>query len=581
MQPDGPAPGSPVWQALLEGTQAGVALLGPDLRYLYVNPALARMNGVEVEAHAGRRIADIVPGVDIDEELFRQVLADGRPRELTSSGQTRAGSAHARRHWRGCCHRVTDTGGRVLGVGLVLLEVSEDQETRRELERTRERLLVLDAAAMRIGSTLEMEPTCQELADLLVEVLADAAMVEVLSSGEQDGHRPPPDGTVRLRRSALSAGPSLRAVAAGLGEPGEYLDCQPGSAIPRCLRTGRPIVLNLLSDDEMSRSAPSTGHVPFYRSAGIHSGLIVPLAARGEQIGTVSMVRAGASPAFDEEDVAVARALAERAAISLDNARRYTREHGIAVELQRALLAVPGAPNPRVDTATRYLPAGADDLVGGDWFDTLALPGGLTLLAMGDVMGHGVGAAVEMSHYRSMLRVGAGEGDAPDRVLRRIDRLLAAGGVERPATCLLGIADPLRGAAWFSSAGHLPPALVAPDGRVSLLDVPPGPPLGADLGGRYETVYQPWPPGHTLLLYTDGLVERRGEDIDTSLARLAGLRLPPEGAPSAEGAVPARAGGGSLDALLARVVHRLAPDAAEDDVALLAARAVPEPGPRR
>ncbi|WP_435127595.1 SpoIIE family protein phosphatase [Actinacidiphila sp. bgisy144] len=573
MQPEVPAPGSAVWQVLLEGTQAGVALLGPDLRYLYVNPALARMNGVDAEAHYGRRIVDIVPGVDIDESLFRALLADGRPRELTFSGQTRAGSTHARRHWRGCCHRVTAADGRVLGVGVVLLEVSDDLEVRRELERTSKRLLVLDAAAMRIGSTLEMEQTCQELADLLVEVLADASMVEVLSSGEQDGHRPPPGGTVRLRRSALSTGPALRAVAAGLGEAGEYIDCQPGSAIPRCLETGRPIVLNLLSDDEMIRHAPTTEHVTFYRETGIHSGLIVPLAARGQQLGTVSMVRAGSSPVFDDEDVAVAGALAERAAISLDNARRYTREHGIAVELQRALLAAPGTPNPRVDTATRYLPAGADDLVGGDWFDTLALPGGLTLLAIGDVMGHGVGAAVEMSHYRSMLRVGAGEGDAPDRVLRRIDRLLTAGGVERPATCLLGIADPLRGAAWFSSAGHLPPALVAPDGRVRLLDVPPGPPLGAELGGGYETVHAPWPPGHTLLLYTDGLVERRGEDIDASLERLAGLRLPPAEA-------PARAGLGSLDALLARVVHRLAPAEAEDDVALLAARAVPGRGPR-
>ncbi|MEW1864521.1 SpoIIE family protein phosphatase [Streptomyces sp. NPDC088194] len=573
MQPDVPGPGSAVWQMLLDGTQAGVALLDPDLRYLYVNPALARMNGVEVDAHVGRRIVEVVPGVDVDEAMMRAVLADGRPRELDSSGQTRAGSAHARRHWRGSCHRVLD-GGRVLGLGLVLMEVSADRETRRELERARERLLVLDAAAMRIGSTLEMEQTCEELADLLVEVLADMATVEVLSSGTGDGRRPPPDGTARLRRSAMSARPALREVAPSFGAPGTYVDYQPGSAIPRCLETGCPIVMNLLPDEELSRSAPNAERAAAYRAAGIHSGLIVPLAARGRQIGTVTMIRAGSSPGFDDEDVAVARALAERAAISLDNARRYTREHGIAVELQRALLAAPTTPNPRVDVATRYLPAGANDLVGGDWFDTLALPGGLTLLAMGDVMGHGVGAAVEMSHYRSMLRVGAGEGDAPDRVLSRIDRLLAAGGAERPATCLLGIADPLRGAAWFASAGHLPPAVIAPDGSVTLLDVPPGPPLGADLGGEYDTVYAPWPPGHTLLLYTDGLVERRGEDIDVSLGRLAGLRLPHAGDS------PTQPGGGSLDALLARVVHRLAPAVAEDDVALLAARAVPGHGPR-
>jgi serine phosphatase RsbU (regulator of sigma subunit) len=418
--------------------------------------------------------------------------------------------------------------------------------------------MLLDAAAVRIGSTLEMDRTCQELADLLVEVIADTATVEVLPV-EEYGQRPASPGTLRLRRAAMAARPALREKVKVFGTPGEYVDYQRGAAIPRCLETGRPVVQNLPSDDALGRAAPSSERVAAYRAAGIHSALVVPLAARGDKIGTVSLVRAGTSPVFDPEDIAVARALADRAAISLDNARRYSREHGIAVELQRALLATPGIPHPEIDVATRYLPAGATDLVGGDWFDTLALPGGLTLLAMGDVMGHGVGAAVEMSHYRSMLRVVAGEGDAPHEILSRMDVLLTAAGAERPATCLLGLADPVRGACWFANAGHLPPALVSPRGDIAMLDVPPGPPLGADLRGRYETVYVRWAPGDTLLLYTDGLVERRSEDIDSSLARLAALSIPHASGP--------------LDAMLARIVHRLAPAATEDDVALLAARA--------
>jgi serine phosphatase RsbU (regulator of sigma subunit) len=319
---------------------------------------------------------------------------------------------------------------------------------------------------------------------------------------------------------------------------------------------------NVPADATLRRSAPNADRVDAYRAAGIHSALVVPLAARGAQLGTVTLVRAGSSPAFADEDVAVAVALADRAAISMDNARRYSREHGIAVELQRALLAAPGTPHPQIDVATRYLPAGATDLVGGDWFDILALPSGITLLAMGDVMGHGVEAAVEMSHYRSMLRVVAGEGDPPDRILRRMDALLAAAGTERPATCMLALADPVRGGCWFANAGHLPPAIVSPDGRVRLLNVPTGPPLGADLRGQYESVYVRWRAGDTLLLYTDGLVERRTEDIDASLGRLAALELPHAAGP--------------LDALLARVVHRLAPSVVEDDVALLAARARPQ-----
>ncbi|WP_329133856.1 SpoIIE family protein phosphatase [Streptomyces sp. NBC_01476] len=558
--PAGPPPGW-VWEALLSGTQAGVAVLDTGLRYRYVNPALARINGVRVAEHIGRTMSEVVPGVETREDLMRQVLADGIPRELVSSGQTRAESPHPQRFWQGSYHRLTEPDGQVVGLGAVILEVSADREIQLELERARERLLLLDAAAVRIGSTLDMDRTCQELADLLVEVLADAAGVEVLASGRGDGHGPPPPGTVRLRRAAMAARPELRHHVIAFGVPGEYVDYQRGSSVPRCLETGLPVVQNLLPDEEMGRSAPNSERVESYRAAGIHSALIVPLSARGDQLGTVTMVRAGSSAGFDDEDVAVARALADRAAISLDNARRYSREHGIAVELQRALLAAPGAPHPRVDVATRYLPAGATDLVGGDWFDTLALPGGLTLLAMGDVMGHGVEAAVEMSHYRSMLRVVAGGGDRPGLVLARMDAVLSAAGAERPATCLLGLADPVRGGAWFASAGHLPPAVISPRGEVALLDVPPGPPLGADLRGTYETVYVPWHPGHTLLLYTDGLVERRTEDIDTSLARLAGLVLPHATGP--------------LDALLARIVHRLSPTAAEDDVAILAARARP------
>ncbi|MBY8877587.1 SpoIIE family protein phosphatase [Actinacidiphila acidipaludis] len=560
-------PGDWLWRALLDGTQAGVAVLDTELRYLYVNPALAAMNGVAPAEHIGRTIAEVVPAVDAREDVLRQVLADGRCREVVSSGQTRAESPHARRYWHGSYSRLADGDGRVRGLGGIVLEVTEDRAGQRELERARERLLLLDAAAVRIGSTLEMEQTCQELCDLLVEVIADVATVEVLSlSG--DGHRPAPAGMLRLRRAAMAARPALWEQVLQFGGPGEYVDYQRTAAIPRCLETGRPVVSNHGSDASLSRSAPNPERLAAYRAAGFHSTMVVPLSARGGQIGTVSLVRAGASGEFTDDDASVARALADRAAISLDNARRYSREHGIAVELQRALLAAPGTPHPRVDVATHYLPAGATDLVGGDWFDTLALPGGLTLLAMGDVMGHGVEAAVEMSQYRSMLRVVAGEhggvpGEGtPDRILRRLDVLLTAAGTERPGTCLIGLADPVRGCAWFANAGHLPPAVIGTDGRVDLLPVPPGPPLGADLCGAYETVYVPWPPGHTLLLYTDGLVERRTEDIDTSLERLAALRLPNTG---------------PLEALLGRLVHLLTPTAAEDDVALLVARAQPHP----
>jgi PAS domain S-box-containing protein len=115
------------WEALLHGTEAGVAILDSELRFRYVNPALARMNGVPVEAHLGRTMAEVVPGVVTNPQVMRDVLADGRPREMLSSGQTLADSPHSRRHWQGSYHRVRDTGGRVLGVCAVILEVTADK----------------------------------------------------------------------------------------------------------------------------------------------------------------------------------------------------------------------------------------------------------------------------------------------------------------------------------------------------------------------------------------------------------------------------------------------------------------------
>ncbi len=327
------------------------------------------------------------------------------------------------------------------------------------------------------------------------------------------------------------------------------------------MASGRPTILNLPSDEQMARAAPGTDRVRIYRGLGLHSAVVIPLIARGGSLGALTMARAGGSPAFTEEDMVAAQDLAGRAAISLDNARRYTREHGIALELQRALLSEPNSPHPGIEVASRYLPAGSSALVGGDWFDTIRLPGGRTLLAIGDVMGHGVEAAVDMSNYRSMLRVVGGSDLPPHRVLRQLDTMISESQQGRPATCLLALADPARGELSYARAGHLPPAILRPDGRTELLDVPAGPPLGTGFGG-YEQATVAWQPDNVLLLYTDGLIEHRGEDIDDSLDRLRALRL---------------TAGADLDDLVDRILEELGSETAEDDVAVMAARVRPGP----
>ena len=171
-------------------------------------------------------------------------------------------------------------------------------------------------------------------------------------------------------------------------------------------------------------------------------------------------------------------------------------------------------------------------------------------------MGHGVEAAVDMASYRSDLRSLAAADLPPHRILRRLDDIAAREPDRRPATCLVARVDPVRGRVTLSGAGHLPPVVVGGDGRTSPLPVPVGPPLGTGIGG-YEPATHDLDESQTLLMFTDGLVERRGEDIDVSLDRLARIRFSP---------------GDGLDDILETVLARLGALHAEDDVAVLAAR---------
>ncbi len=545
-----------VLRQVVAGTAAGVVVLDTDLRYVHVNEAMARMNGVPAEDHIGRRVEQVVPDFDAPSEMLRAVLADGVPRESTSSGRTRSDSGPERRYWHGVFHRLEEEG-EVLGVAGVIIEVSASRRQQEALEQARERLTLLDTAVTRIGTTLEMDTTCGELAEFLIPMLADLVTVDVFPPEYGDAQRIiGPDRPIRLRRAALAALPRLREAAKELGEPGVYTTFQAGSQTSSSMATGRAAIINVPSDARIAQLAPEPGRVDVYRSLGMHSALVVPLIARGTPIGTLSMARVGGSPAFTEQDMVAAQDLAGRAAISLDNASRYTREHGIALELQRALLSEPKSPHHGIEVATRYLPAGSSALVGGDWYDTIRRPFGRTLLAMGDVMGHGVEAAVDMSTYRSMLRVVGAADLPPHRILRQLDSMIAESENSRPVTCLLALADPARGKLSYARAGHLPPAVLRAGGGTDLVPVPAGPPLGTGYGG-YEPVTVDWESGDVLLLYTDGLVEHRGEDIDASLGRLSALRLETTT---------------GLETLVDQILDHMVAGAAEDDVAVMAAR---------
>ena len=555
--PEGAAAPGPL-ERILQSTLAGVAVVDPRLRFLYVNPAMARMNSTPAREHLGRTIAEVVPGLEGRQEALRGLLRDGVTCEFTSTARMPSPDGERQVWRRGVYHRLDDDG-EVVGLLGVVFDVTAHREQHQELERTWARLALLDSATTRIGTTLELDATCRELAQVLVPVLADVASVEVLDS-ESHHTRPPAPGVVRLRRAAMVAVDALRGQAQVFGSAGEFVDYQPGSAIPTCLQSGRPLVENMASDTTFGAAAPNTARVAAYRAAGIHSAMVVPLAARDTPLGTVTLVRAGSSPPFTQQDMVITQDLAQRAALRLEQARRYAHEHAIARELQQALLSEPAGAHPDLEIASRYLPADQSAQVGGDWFDTIPFPGGRTLLVMGDVMGHGVEAAVAMSQYRSLLRMTAARDLAPHQTLALVDAAAVAAGLDRVATCLLVLLDPGTGLRHHASAGHLPPALLHADRRTQLLPTDPGPPLGTGQGG-YRTHTSRIHPDAVLLLYTDGLVERRGEDIDACLRRLAALRLRTD--------VP-------LPDLLETILERLVTATAEDDTALLAARRHPD-----
>jgi anti-sigma regulatory factor (Ser/Thr protein kinase)/putative methionine-R-sulfoxide reductase with GAF domain len=299
---------------------------------------------------------------------------------------------------------------------------------------------------------------------------------------------------------------------------------------------------------------------PILRDKGVRSLLGAPLIVDGKAIGVIHVGTLELRE-FNNDNAALLQVVAARAAPAIERALLYEaldREHRGAVALQRSLLPETIPEIVGVDIAARYLPA--RDEVGGDWYDVIELPGGLVGLAIGDVAGHGVRAAALMGQLRTALRAYALDGYSPPETLKRLDRLLHTVRGEGMATAAYALLDPLSGSVRVASAGHPPPVIVAASGQARLMDSTPAPPLGTLPFGIYREVEATVGPGDAIMLYTDGLVERRREPLTAGLERLR-----------VHASVVA-----SADALCQRVLDRLVPPGgADDDVAIVVLRNVP------
>lgn len=546
--------GLEVLEGLFAQSPTGLALLGSDLRFLRVNEALARMDGVPVAEHVGRRVREVVPGGGALESVMREVLDRGEA--VVDRRHTAAGSAGPgqQRTWSCSYAPLLGDGGRRVGVIASLIDVTEGQRAHREAEQARRRLALLAEAGTQMGSTLDLTQTAQEVVRVLVPRLADSADVQLLEEAVA------PDET------AASAHGVVRRTAAAFTDPaapadglavGMTFQVPPGSVYEQVIGAGRPMKL-YLTDIGPLIPAPGADRLRDYLRARVGSARLVPLVARGTVLGAVVVTRTRDREPFDDQDALLIDELVARAALNIDNARMYGRERDAALTLQRSLM------NPSLPTVSgleltgRYLPAG-DHEVGGDWFDAVALSGDRIALVIGDVMGHGIHAAAVMGQLRTAVRTLARRDTPPDQVLRFLDAAVADLGDNEMATCLYAVHDPLTGRCLISRAGHPPPVVADERGAVAFLDGPAGPPLG--VGGQDCEIQQVFLPPHSLLAaYTDGLIETRGTDLDEGMRRLAqALRHP----------------GHPLEQVCDELLAQVMPEVADDDVAVLLARALP------
>jgi serine phosphatase RsbU (regulator of sigma subunit) len=468
------------------------------------------------------------------------------------------------------CLPLTVTGGRVLGVvslsfpGRRRLTEAEHLFLRlladtcamtigridaQRAARDREaKLAFLADASAKLSSDLDYEATLTAVAEAAVPWFADWCAISLAEDGV-------------LRTIAVAhAHPELISLVHELQEryPGDPASDRGGY---RVLRTGESLLVPEVTDDLLAETARDDEHLALMRALNLRSGMSCPLKVGDRIFGVITWVAGEEGRRFTDDDLAFGEDLARRAAIAIDNAQLHSQVRTAALELQRAVLPERLPEVAGWSTAVRYLPAGRTE-AGGDFYDVLELEDGRLAMFVGDVMGRGVAAASVMAQMRSAIRALVAVDPNPSAVLAGMDRVFDAFHLEQLVTMVYAVADPDLDQLQVINAGHPPPVLLAADGQIELLEHPSTLILGVG-GGQRAVRSAEFRPGDRLLLYTDGLVERRGEDADSSVARLiTALQTPRAGSP---------------DEWLSAVVEELRDPTRDDDVAAVLVARDPVP----
>ncbi|MEU5279035.1 SpoIIE family protein phosphatase [Streptomyces asoensis] len=488
-----------------------------------IAPAFALHTDFPGATELARRLPEILPSMSVGDSarIVGQVLELGYPvLEFSQNdripvtpdwGVARRVERRARR----------ERAARAAAEGRSAPQDPDDEGEDLEYVAVRERLEFLNEVSGKIGTTLDLSRTISEVSRAVVPRFTDVAgtyLREQVVAGEgfPDGV---PDTTTLWHRVAVEH----------TDEPGRWDDVVPvGEAMPfpahtpffQCMTTGLPVLVPRIGEELGHAIASQFEKRDIRPLITGRSMLVVPLKARDVVLGFMILLRHPERAPFDDMDRVTGAELAARAGLVLDNARMYTHQESVAETLQDSMLPHIPARMAGCDIATRYLPGTLLGRVGGDWFDSVKLPGARTALVVGDVMGHGLNSAAMMGQLRTAVQTMAALDLPPAQLLRNLDDLAQRLGDTYLATCLYAVYDPIGGELHLANAGHIPPVLVrAADGRSELLELPTGAPIGVG-GVPFEAVRVPVRPGDRLVMCTDGLVEVRGEDIGVGLATL-------------------------------------------------------------
>lgn len=506
--------------SLMTGAPVGVAFFDAERRFVRVNETLAQIHGVPVEGHIGRRVEDVLPDIGAHVgAIVAAVLETNQPLvDVDITGAT--GEDAALRTWLANYYPIRDADGSVTGVGAVVLDVTDrsraeqeraallvaERRARDDAEASRRRLQILAESSARLSDSLDWNQTLDNVAGLLVPGLASLCIIDLVEDDRvRRAHVAFADPELQFR-----LGPVLAARPPAIG--GRH-------AFSEAMRTRRTIVNPLVTAGRVHTVAADPAHEDAMAPVIGNTVIIVPLIARGRVLGAMTAVVA---PDASREDIRVTEELCRRAALAIDNARLYAVERDLADALQRSLLPEGPLLAPGGDVAVRYLSAETEAQVGGDFYDLTVVGQGVPwVMSVGDVGGKGARAAAVMGQLRAATRAYALEGHTPAGVIRRLDTLFENLAASDFTTCVVASYDPVGHILSWANAGHLPPLLRRADGKIEWLDDAATVPLGLGGSDVPSEMSMRLDSGDLLVLYTDGLVERREEPIDDGLERLA------------------------------------------------------------